>query len=357
MAAAFDSASAIVGGRVTGRHLLHIEGYSHIKALRNGERVESQPFAAGGRAWRIWYYPNGTDGHTASISIYIILDDDIPEPVYAQTTFALLDQAGEPMPAYTRTLGFSKYSPTSSYGSGIIAFVDKESLESSEYLVDNSFKIGCEISVAEQPRTENRGTASKPAAPRPPPSDLHRHLGDLLVAQEGADVAFQVAGETFRAHSYILAARSPVFKAELYGAMRERCTTAGGVGFCVRIDGMEPRVFEALLHFMYTDSLPETEGQEDVQHLLEAADRYGMQRLKLICEEKFCVCLDTNTVATTMVLAQQHLCHGLKTACIEFIKKSPQALDAVMVTDGFEHLTKKYPALLKELISRITARG
>ncbi|CAN6310682.1 unnamed protein product [Urochloa humidicola] len=195
--------------------------------------------------------------------------------------------------------------------------------------------------------------------PLPPPSDLHRHLGDLLVAQDGADVTFQVAGETFYAHRYILAARSPVFKAELYGATRE--STSTGVGGSIRMDGMVPRVFEALLHFIYTDSLPEMmEGQEDVpmaQHLLEATDRYDIQRLKLICEEKLCACLDTNTVATVMVLAEQHHCYSLKTACIEFIKKSPQALDAVMATDGFEHLIKSCPALLRELISRLAARG
>jgi hypothetical protein len=51
--------------------------------------------------------------------------------------------------------------------------------------------------------------------------DLHRHLGGLLASGDGADVAFRVAGETFRAHRCVLAVRSPVFKAELLGTMRE----------------------------------------------------------------------------------------------------------------------------------------
>ncbi|CAN6304769.1 unnamed protein product [Urochloa humidicola] len=194
------------------------------------------------------------------------------------------------------------------------------------------------------------------AAVPPPPSDLHRHLGDLLVRQHGADVTFQVAGEAFCAHRYILAARSPVFKAELYGAMRE---STSGVGVCIRIDDMAARVFEALLHFIYTDSLPEMEGQENVpmaQHLQEAADRYGVQRLKLICEEKLSACLDTNMVATTIWcwLNNTAATFSKRLAGIEFIKKS-QALDAVMATDGFEHLIKSCPALLRELISRFAS--
>ena len=60
-------------------------------------------------------------------------------------------------------------------------------------------------------------------------SDIFRHLGDLLSPKDGADVTFQVAGKTFRAHRCILGAQSPVFKAELLGAMKERTTSGDGI--------------------------------------------------------------------------------------------------------------------------------
>jgi speckle-type POZ protein len=125
-------------------------------------------------------------------------------------------------------------------------------------------------------------------------------------------------------------------------------------GDCIQIDDMLPHVFKTLLHFVYNDSLAEMEGQEEAvmaQHLLEAADRYDMQRLKLICEDKLCRHLEVSTVATTLVLAEQHNCQGLKDAGIEFLK-SPGTLEDVMATDGFEHLTKTCPALVKELMSK-----
>jgi speckle-type POZ protein len=43
-----------------------------------------------------------------------------------------------------------------------------------------------------------------------------------LEEEECADVTFSVGGETFTAHKLVLAMRSPVFKAEFYGPMRER---------------------------------------------------------------------------------------------------------------------------------------
>ncbi|XP_004986566.1 BTB/POZ and MATH domain-containing protein 3-like [Setaria italica] len=103
--------------------------------------------------------------------------------------------------------------------------------------------------------------------------------------------------EPVPSHSrHILAARSPVFKAELLGAMREGTAT----GDCIRIDDLLPEVFKILLHFIYNDSLPEMEVQEEAamaQHLLEVADRYDMQRLKLICEETLCNYLEVSMAA------------------------------------------------------------
>ncbi|GJN20397.1 hypothetical protein PR202_gb07772 [Eleusine coracana subsp. coracana] len=83
-----------------------------------------------------------------------------------------------------------------------------------------------------------------------------------------------------------------------------------------------------------------------------AADRYGMERLKLICEDKLCRHISLNTVGTTLVLAEQHHCKRLKHVCFEFIK-TQKKLDVVVATDGFQHLTKSCPFVLFELIVKL----
>jgi len=95
----------------------------------------------------------------------------------------------------------------------------------------------------------------------------------------------------------------------LIGPMKERSSRH------VQIDDMEPRVFKAMLHFIYTDALPEMDKGDTVamaQHLLVAADRYDLERLKLMCEHKLCECISTSMETTTLVLAEQHRCKGLK---------------------------------------------
>lgn len=76
----------------------------------------------------------------------------------------------------------------------------------------------------------------------------------------------------------------------------------------VRIDDMDSRVFEAVLRFLYTDRLmlPEMEEDETTlmsQHQLVAADRYNIERLKLLCEHILCSQINTDIVVSTLVLA------------------------------------------------------
>ncbi|RLN16536.1 hypothetical protein C2845_PM02G13420 [Panicum miliaceum] len=344
------SASAIVGEAVTGHHLLHIDGYSRTKdKLPTSKSIKSRPFSAGGRRWYIHYYPNGQTSKCADfISVFLHLDKSVGEPVMGRAKFDLLDRAGKPVPSNTRTTDLKEYSPGGT-GYGFSKFITRAFLEKSEHLSNDCFKISCDIIIPHELRTEDRIVASPLVSSLAgPPPNLDQHLGDLLVGKEGADVTFQVAGEAFSAHRFLLAARSRVFKAELWGAMKE----GAAIGDPVRVDGMLPQVFKALLHFVYTDSLPRMEEAVMAQHLLEAADRYDMQRLKLICEDKLCRHLDVSTAAATLVLAELHHCRGLKEACIDFLI-SRHVLEEVMATDGFEHLVKTCPALVKEIMSKL----
>uniref|UniRef100_A0A0E0CEL1 BTB domain-containing protein n=1 Tax=Oryza meridionalis TaxID=40149 RepID=A0A0E0CEL1_9ORYZ len=55
-----------------------------------------------------------------------------------------------------------------------------------------------------------------------PPPNLGGHLAAMVGSADGSDVSFSVGGETLiRAHHAVLAARSPVFRAELLGDMAE----------------------------------------------------------------------------------------------------------------------------------------
>ncbi|KAL0730176.1 hypothetical protein Bca4012_026269 [Brassica carinata] len=119
-----------------------------------------------------------------------------------------------------------------------------------------------------------------------------------------------------------------------------------------------PRV-QVLLHFIDWDELPDMQELMGIdsksastfvaQHLLAAADRYALERLKAICESKLCEGIIINTVAITLALAEQHHCFQLKTVCLKFVAL-PENLKAVMQTDGFDYLKRSRPSVLTELL-------
>ncbi|KQJ89140.1 hypothetical protein BRADI_4g23730v3 [Brachypodium distachyon] len=331
--------------------VIKIDGYSATKRLLEiGQSVNSSPFSVGGHQWFVAYYPNG---RTASgcISFFLVLDSaDAKDEVRAKVRFNLLHKDGRtPVPPLSRSTVERVFR-----ASDQVLFLNAirhRDLEGSGHLIDNCFSIRCKINVFKDPTQKCHQFVEVP------PSNLHQHLGDLLNSTDGADVTFHVGGETFSAHRSVLAVRSSVFKAELLGGMKEN------LGDPIKIDDMEAWVFKSLLSFIYTDSLPlmTREGTDEgatpadvvtASHLLVAADRYNIERLKLICEEKLCSCIDSAMVATSLVLAEQHSCHGLKEACLQFLA-SPSNLKAMVASDGYEHLKRSCPAVLRELIARL----
>uniref|UniRef100_A0A0E0MHA8 BTB domain-containing protein n=1 Tax=Oryza punctata TaxID=4537 RepID=A0A0E0MHA8_ORYPU len=399
------SMSTIVAEMATGSHVLTIDGYSGTKGLAVGEHVKSGTFVAGGHIWYIKYFPNGaTEETSAWVSIFVCLsgksdaakkkDAAVTVKARCKLTLLLNGRDGKPplSPPLTKSSelrtvrnkrvvtvsevvaaafvaaslylsllfffladSWAKLTRTFSSGKdgsdqwGHKKFVRRKELEDSSkrLLLHDRFSVRCDVIVTVGIRTDE-ATAKLPA---PPPSDLHRHLGRLLKTKAGADVTFDVAGVTFAAHRCVLAARSPVFMAELLGPMKEKDTAS----HVVAIRDMDARAFKAMLHFIYTDSMPKVddgEGMAMAQHLVAAADRYDIERLKLICEDKLRGHVDVSTGATTLALAEQHGCHRLKEACIKLMA-SPANLKAAMPSDGFEHLARSCPSLLKELAANI----
>ncbi|KAJ1261124.1 hypothetical protein BS78_09G004100 [Paspalum vaginatum] len=193
-----------------------------------------------------------------------------------------------------------------------------------------------------------------------PPSNLSDQLRKLLEEKRGADVSFKVVGddggeeeeEVFLAHRAVLAARSPVFNAELLGPMamaaQQQNSTAGQrqcITIAIHDMQMQADVFRALLHFVYTDKMPAMEDLdaddrvEMAKHLLVAAHRYAIERLKLMCEAVLYRSLGVENVATMLALADWYHCITLRDACAEFIASSNK-IGSVVTSQGYLHLKK-----------------
>jgi speckle-type POZ protein len=180
--------------------------------------------------------------------------------------------------------------------------------------------------------------------PIPPPS-LVLNLASLLSSGEGADVTLRCGAVHISAHSPILCARSPVLRAHLTGPL---ACSLDNVPVPPEID---EHTLRRTLTFIYTDELA-PESAEEAQHLLNAADHYGLPRLRAICENTLAESLSVDNAAFTLTLAEQHGAAALKDAALRFVASNAVA---VMATEGWRHLKAASPALVEAaMITAVT---
>ncbi|CAL4942742.1 unnamed protein product [Urochloa decumbens] len=303
-----------------------------------GEAIHSDAFSAGGYMWRLNCYPCGEDeyGSDEFLSVFVKLLTE-SKTVSAIFEVFLMDKDGQPSLEETHWSLFQMFNRDKNSGGGWSDFISRSDLEQ-YYLKGGHITLICAIMVVRDSSSPVMGSIPVPD------SDIGKHLGTLLDSTDGADVSFTIDGETFHAHRAVLAARSPVFKVELLGSMAEATMSS------ITLHDITPATFRVMLRFMYTDALPELGDSPTVtiQDLLAAADRYALDRLKLLCAQKLWDNVSVDTVATILACAEMYSCLELKNKCIGFFAVEKNFKKAVL-TEGFVKLVQQFPSIIVEL--------
>lgn len=325
--------------------------YSGTKNLPIGESILDSRLLAGGRTWTIVCFPRGvTEGQSDNgeyLSLFATITSKSRHGVKAVFQAFPMGRDGAP------SLSHAKWSSEIHGGGsndvtviGWPKFMKRSELELGCYLVNGCVTFVCGIIDL------NSNDDHVPV----PPTDLADHLRHLLECTDGSDISFSVGGETFCAHRAILAARSLVFKAQLFGSMADAQMDR------ITLHDVQPAAFRILLRFLYTDALPsDTELVKDLesssatdllQHLLAAADMYQLDRLKLMCAQKLWDRVSPETVAAMLVCAEMHNCPELKKRCIDFFVVEKNFKSAVL-TEGYLSLMQGFPSVIDEIRARL----
>jgi speckle-type POZ protein len=335
--------------------------HSETKDLGIGNYITSPKFSVGGHDWVIKYYPQGNTSPNSGkyMSVFLKLRREYVD-VRAAISFVLLDKHGNVSPT---TLRESAHTFTShKIDWGFSYFIQTKELEE-KYIQDDCFVLSVSVSAKSKSFTD--------PVPRYHPTHFVQHSNAITEASSTSsmaspcdriqnfreenkqtDVTFDVASKRFAAHRIILAAYSPVFEAEFFGSMAESNMDN------IMINEMMPSVFKAMLDFMYKGSLTVNEKLIDadepmsyhsfLQNLLAAADRYAVEQLKTLCEHKLIKSISTDTVLSTLELAEKHNCYELKEDCVRFIVDRNN-FSSLMFSEGYFKLMHNNPTLLAEL--------
>ena len=170
------------------------------------------------------------------------------------------------------------------------------------------------------------------------------HLGRLLMDEDLTDMKIKCGGEEFPCHKLILSARSPVFKAMFQAKMKESETMT------VEIKDIEPAVVTEILHFIYTGGIKEEAFEQFGEELLAAADKYELDSLKDICEDKLSYyILDSSNAVRFLLLGDRFQAPMLREKSLRTVAIN---MASIVKTDAFRDL-KQYPDLLIEIFDAI----
>uniref|UniRef100_A0A8R7PMW2 BTB domain-containing protein n=1 Tax=Triticum urartu TaxID=4572 RepID=A0A8R7PMW2_TRIUA len=126
------------------------------------------------------------------------------------------------------------------------------------------------------------------------PSNIVRHLEQLMVSKQWSDVTSLVQESEIHTHWLISAVRSLL----LYETLEASTTNS-----VVRIGDMKAVVLRAILHFVYTDELVPVNETVVAREMLAAACRFRLERMKAMCENLLAHLLSKDNAMSTLELA------------------------------------------------------
>ncbi|GBO08051.1 Speckle-type POZ protein-like A [Araneus ventricosus] len=138
------------------------------------------------------------------------------------------------------------------------------------------------------------------------------NLKSMLNNSSLSDVKLKTKRQTYPAHTFILGARSPVFKCMFSSDMKEK------INGCVDIEDLNDNTVLRLLRYIYSAEVGELEWASATQ-LYEAADKYQILSLKDVCSSHLKNSLCVNNACESLVLADRHQDEDLKVFVQDFI--------------------------------------
>ena len=276
------------------------------RVLKNGEFLESEPFSADGSKdvqWQLLCFPKGDSRDLKGFGCFVRILKFCGPKLMMEANWGILDTNGTVMYKVRHRHTFTKFPDTQ----GSYNFVSQTSLME-KYVKEDNLTLNCKLIY------EVSNILLKAKVPRLdlPEEHIAQHLGQLFSSGRMSDVTFVIGTQKFKAHKIVLSARSQVFS-EMFEINGQVSPIES-----LKIEDCQPEVFEAMLCFIYTDEMEETE--EMAKKLLSVAKKYQVKLLQYKCEEVLLKKISTENCAEMLVLADMQGASILKNEALDYFR-------------------------------------
>ncbi|XP_065205323.1 speckle-type POZ protein-like [Planococcus citri] len=316
-----------------------------------GKTLFSSEFSAVGNdevKWKLKLKPNGETDAKDTISLYLSLCSPRTEKVYAKFNAFVMDSQHEKVSISKGEIKGYDWANKMNPSWGRREFLKKDDNFRNNYLVNMKLTIICEVNfstvrdVISDTLHQCKTTQLYPSAPL---CNLIEDFGQLLKRGESADVILSVDGQEYPAHKIILSARCPVFAAMFKHDMKENGQNR------IDIEDMTAGTVVEFLKYIYTGKC---ENLKNVaEGLLAAADKYGLDGLKMICAEELNKTLSVENAANILLLADMHGVKELKSESIKFIVSK---FIKVFNSAAWKNIVLEHSSLANEVYEALSLR-
>jgi len=291
--------------------------------------------------WKMKLYPKGDTPEAAGfVSVY--LSNQTDSEVKARYEFTILDHNKVKQNKVKSNFTQFKAKPDSW---GFRKFVSTEFLKSraAQWLPSDSLTIVCDVSIIGQEIQVSGSKYPEDSKQSKPKYRCQRQLAqDLETAfetEDFSDVKVACGDKIFNCHQFMLSCRSPVFRAMFQNDMSEKASKR------VDILDLSPEVVRDMLVFIYTGGTPNI--ARNAGELLAAADKYQLEQLKGLCEDRLCNSLEIGNAVGHLVLGDLYQANNLKNLALQFVVRN---MSVVVRSRDWKERLLHHPSLMAEVM-------
>ena len=312
--------------------------FHNFDNLNSDENIDSPTFSCFGCQWKLQLYKNFQDflfwgdGYIPVKISLISLVSAADTKISGSFRCVTVNNIGKPCGR--------RYHPfTVGYSDSKTSFHDTMNMKISEddRLVHGTLTIGLEMYAKSD---------SHVASSLVTETQLRQVIVNILSDEDTADVSFDVKGQMIHAHLNILKAMAPDFVRTLNLEEHDKSTP-------IPIGDVDPDIFRSMMKYIYgdTSAFKVSECGRDV---IDAADKYGEDNLKLYAEKCYVDSIDLNAdnVADMLLYADGKSCHVLRKIAMDFAVAN---VDDVLQSSSFKVLCQS-ESIMREIMGVMSKR-
>uniref|UniRef100_A0A915DQR3 Uncharacterized protein n=1 Tax=Ditylenchus dipsaci TaxID=166011 RepID=A0A915DQR3_9BILA len=167
----------------------------------------------------------------------------------------------------------------------------------------------------------------------------------MLETGEGSDCIIQCENKEFSVHKFVLIAHSEVFR-----AMFSHKNMLENMESRINLTDTNPTAVHQMLTYMYSGNLPDGFADEHAPFLIEISEKYGLDPLKILCQDKLISRLAPTNVCGMLELADTHNADLLMSACIPIVRTHIRQL---LSSDDWAEIKNTNPKLVNSVLEKV----